>query len=114
MKPLYLARRNRGNRALLDLILAMGIAARPDTFRRQSLALRDRPDSLQTLAEIDCPALFLCGQEDLLCPPEWHEQMAATMPRADLLVLSRCGHLSPLEAPDAVTAALEHLLGRTH
>ncbi len=49
-----------------------------------------------------------------LCPPEWHEQMAATMPRADLFVLSQCGHLSPLEASDAVTAMLGHLVGRTH
>jgi surfactin synthase thioesterase subunit len=58
-------RRDRGNRTLIDLVLAMGIAAGPDTFRRQSLSLRDRADSLQTRVEIACPSLVLCGREDL-------------------------------------------------
>lgn len=114
MKPLYLARRHRGDRALLERILEMGLQAGPAVFRNQSLALRDRPDSVATLRDIDCPSLVLCGREDELCPPKWHVQMAEAMPCADLVVLAECGHLPPLEDPRAVTTALDRLLGRTH
>ena len=113
MKPLYLARRNRGNRRLLKRILDMALALGPDVFRRQSLALRDRPDSNATLPTIDCPSVVLCGREDALCPVEFHTTMAAAMPRAELLVLADCGHLSPMEEPAAVTAALRRLLRRS-
>jgi pimeloyl-ACP methyl ester carboxylesterase len=113
MKPRYLARRNRGNRNLLHRVLEMGLRAGPDVFRDQSLALRDRADSNTTIAQIDCPALVLCGREDELCPPIWHQAMATSMPRADLIVLSDCGHLPSLEAPTAVTHALTRLLRRT-
>lgn len=113
MKPLYLARRNRGNRRLLSSILDMALANGPEVFRRQSLALRDRQDSTATLAGIDCPSLVLCGREDELCSVEFHTTMAAAMPRAELIVLAECGHLSAMEEPAAVSAALKRLLRRT-
>lgn len=113
MKPLYLARRNRGDRRLLASIVDQALALGPDVFRRQSLALRDRRDSLETLPTIDCPSLVLCGREDEICPVDWHAAMAAAMPRADLVVLADCGHLSTMEEPGAVTAALRRLLRRT-
>jgi pimeloyl-ACP methyl ester carboxylesterase len=54
----------------------------------------------------------LCGREDQLCPVNWHIEMAQAMPRADLVVLADCGHLSAMEQPEAVTAALQMLLRR--
>ena len=112
MKPLYLARRNRGNALLLQSIADQAITLGPEVFRRQSLALRDRPDSLATLPQIDCPSLVLCGREDQLCPVEDHVMMAGAMPRADLVVLADCGHLSAMEEPEAVTSAIIRLLHR--
>ena len=112
MKPLYLARRNRGNSRLLRSILDQAQSLGPAVFRRQSLALRDRMSSEETLPTIDCPSLVLCGREDALCPTDWHAQMAARMPRSDLLILAECGHLSTMEEPRAVNAALKRLLRR--
>jgi pimeloyl-ACP methyl ester carboxylesterase len=113
MKPMYVAKRNRGDTALLQRILDMAVDLGPDVFRSQSLALRDRPDSTTTLEQIDCPSLVLCGREDALCPVEFHVRMAEALPAADLMVLTGCGHLSTMEAPATVSAALEHLLGRS-
>ena len=113
MKPLYLAQKNRGNQHLLKQILDMALALGPDVFKRQSLALRDRPDSNATLPTIDVPSLVLCGREDALCPVDFHATMAASMPRADFVVLAECGHLSAMEEPAAVTAALRRLLSRS-
>ena len=113
MKPLYLAKKNRANGRLVQRILDMALAAGPDVFRRQSLALRNRPDSTGTLQTITCPAFVLCGREDALCPVDIHATMAAVLPRADLHVLAECGHLSTMEEPAAVTSALRRLLGRS-
>jgi pimeloyl-ACP methyl ester carboxylesterase len=85
----------------------------PTVFRRQSLALRSRRSNRDLLPSIDCPALVLCGREDQLCPVELHLEMAASIQRADLTVLSGAGHLTPMEAPERVTAALQQLLRRT-
>jgi pimeloyl-ACP methyl ester carboxylesterase len=112
LKPLYLARRNRGNPRLLQAIMDMGLELGSEVFRRQSLALRDRRDSIDTLPTISCPALILCGREDQLCPVDWHVAMADAIPQADLVVLADCGHLSAMEEPEAVTASLVRLLRR--
>jgi pimeloyl-ACP methyl ester carboxylesterase len=113
LKPLYLAACNRGDARLLRPIVEMATELGPEVFRRQSLALRDRPDSTSLLSQIACPTLVLCGREDALCPVAYHELMAAAIPRADLVVLGSCGHLSPMERPDAVTTALWQLLRRS-
>ncbi len=110
LKPLYLAEAHRDDAALLDGILDMVMDLGPNVFRSQSLALRDRPDSVATLATIDCPALVLCGDEDTLCPIEYHELMAEKIPNAYLRVIENCGHMSTLEQPDIVTRELNQLL----
>jgi pimeloyl-ACP methyl ester carboxylesterase len=112
LKPLYLSRKNRENPHLLQAIMDMGLELGSEVFRRQSLALRDRRDSIDTLPTITCPALILCGREDQLCPMDWHVAMANAIPKADLVVLADCGHLSAMEEPEAVTASLERLLRR--
>lgn len=113
MKPLYLGRRARSDRNLLDRILNMGLALGAEVFRRQSAALQTRPDSRDTLSSIDCPALVLCGSEDAICPLDLHVDMWRRLPRADLVVLSECGHLPTLEHPEVVSQHLQNLLERT-
>ena len=109
LKPLYLARANRDNEQLLGTILDMALKLGPAVFRRQSLALGDRIDSVPTLKTIDCPTVVICGEEDTVCPLEYHQLMAAEMPDARLRVIENCGHLSPLEQPGIVTAELRQL-----
>ena len=109
LKPLYLAESNRDDQALLGTILDMALDLGPEVFRRQSIALRDRVDSVPTLATIDCPALVLCGDEDTLCPVALHELMAESITDARLRVVEDCGHLSSLEQPDVVNRELIRL-----
>jgi pimeloyl-ACP methyl ester carboxylesterase len=106
LKPLYLAEAHRNDQPLLDTILDMALDLGPDVFRQQSFALRDRIDSVPTLATIDCPTLVICGDEDTLCPVEYHELMAERIPNAQLRVIGNCGHLSTLEQPAVVTREL--------
>jgi len=110
LKPAYLARANRDNQALLDEILAMAMDAGEDVFRRQSIALKDRVDSVATLETISCPTTVICGAEDHICPPAYHELMARRIPGAHLVVIEDCGHLATLEQPDIVNHELQRLL----
>jgi pimeloyl-ACP methyl ester carboxylesterase len=110
LKPNYLANCHKDNLALLNEVLFMGMALGGEVFQRQSLALRERPDSTATLAGITCPALVLCGDEDRLCPPELHREMAALIPNAVLEIVPSCGHLSTMEQPGAVNTALQRWL----
>ena len=80
-----------------------------EVFRRQSIALKDRVDSVATLETISCPTTVICGAEDHICPPAYHELMARRIPGARLVVIEDCGHLATLEQPDVV-ARLKELL----
>jgi pimeloyl-ACP methyl ester carboxylesterase len=112
LKPLYLAKAHREDEKLLGTILDMAMDLGPDVFRTQSLALRGRIDSVPTLPSITCPTIVMCGDEDVLCPVTYHELMAAEIPNARLRVIENCGHLSSLEQPQAVTAALNKLFAQ--
>ena len=77
-----------------------------DAFLRQQTAIMGRPDSRPHLRAIACPTLVLAGREDQLTPPELQLEMADAIPDATLVLVPRCGHLAPLERPEAVTRQL--------
>ena len=75
-------------------------------------ALRDRPDSRADLAGIGVPALVVCGSADVLTPPAESELMASSIPGAELVMIERAGHLSPVEQSGAVAGAISGFLSR--
>lgn len=68
--------------------------------------MRDRVDRTAVLSEIQVPTTVITGAEDSLMPLEGAEALAAAIPGAELTVIDGCGHLPPLEAPDAMSDAL--------
>lgn len=70
-----------------------------------------RVDERPGLRQVRCPTLVLAAAEDRLCSVDRHRQIAALVPGAELQILDRTAHLSPLERPAAVTAALRGWLG---
>ena len=113
MKPNYFTHR-QDSAALRDLAMAMAMDLGADAFIAQSLALRDRPDYADTLRQVTCPTLILCGRQDQLCPVERHEAMKAMIPHARLCIIEEAGHLPTIETPDIVTTALQELLETRH
>jgi len=112
MKPNYLAAVNRGDQALLDLLVTMALDLGADAFLSQTRALRERTDQSDALRHFSGPALVLCGAEDTLCPPERHREMAALLSDAELVLIPDAGHITTLENPVAVNAALAAWLAR--
>jgi pimeloyl-ACP methyl ester carboxylesterase len=98
------------DRALSTLLISMAKSVGAEGFTRQQHAAIGRPDGRPMLADIACPTLVICGREDQITPLALSEEMAAMIPGARLVVIEDCGHMSPLEKPEAVTAALAEWL----
>jgi len=92
--------------ALMGAILDMIARATPETFAAQIAALLSRPDRSALLGRITVPTLVLCGHEDAWSPIERHRALAAAIPGSVLVDVPDCGHMSPMERPDAVARAL--------
>jgi pimeloyl-ACP methyl ester carboxylesterase len=58
------------------------------------------------LPDIKCPALVLVGDSDAATPPDLSKEMADAIPGAKLVIVKDCGHLSTIEQPAAVNAAM--------
>ncbi|BAE51505.1 alpha/beta fold hydrolase [Paramagnetospirillum magneticum] len=106
MLPLLLHPDHLADAAITALAKDMARAVGAQAFARQQAAIMARPDSRDSLAAIACPTLVLCGAEDTLTPPDRHDEMAALIKGARRATIAHCGHLSPLEQPDAVSAEL--------
>ena len=80
-------------------------------FLRQNASLLGRADRRSNLAQITCPTLIVWGRQDRLARVEHGAEMAAEIPRGQLIVLDDCGHLPTLEQPDATVAVAREWLG---
>ncbi len=96
--------------AVLDLALDMALGLGEGVFLRQSRALQRRPDQQKTLRRAATPALFIAGAKDSVVPLRRQEFARDLMPSAALKVIEDAGHLPMLEAPEAVTEAIETFL----
>lgn len=73
-------------------------------------AMAARPDSHRDLAALAVPALVLWGEEDALSGREEQDSMVEALRDARFVVVPGCGHLSAVEAPEAVATALVDFL----
>ncbi len=112
LKPDYMAPIHRYDKELLSTLMQMAVDLGVDVFERQSLALMNRSAQIDMLETITCPVEVLCGEEDFLCPVEFHQILASLIPDAHLTVLPDCGHVSSMEAPIMVNNMLENLISR--
>ncbi|MEI9892324.1 MAG: alpha/beta hydrolase [Caulobacteraceae bacterium] len=92
--------------ALMARLTAMVERATPKLFQRQVGALLTRPNAHRGLAAIPCPTAVIVGRQDGWSPLAQHEEMAALIPHAWLTVIEDCGHMAPMEQPQAVAEAL--------
>lgn len=58
----------------------------------------------------DTPVAVVCGEQDLLTPPEHSQVIADALPDADLVIVPDAGHQALMERPDLVNDALFELI----
>lgn len=96
--------------AVTQPILDMAKEIGGDGFVRQQQAILGRADSRPLLVEIEVPTVVIVGRQDMATPLPRSQQMAADIANAQLVIVEECGHVSPLERPAEVSAALRRWL----
>jgi pimeloyl-ACP methyl ester carboxylesterase len=104
--PPMIDSRRINDTVLVNAIVEMMSRKSPDIFAAQVRALLARPDASAILQQIQCPALLLTGREDGWSTPEQHRAMAAKIAGSQIVIVPDCGHMSTLERPAEVSAAL--------
>jgi len=109
----YLHPDHQSDPVLTGLVRRMAEDTGSEAFVRQMRAIMGRPDSRPLLGAIRCPTLVLVGDGDVATPPEVAREIAAGIAGSTLVVVPQCGHLSTLERPQEVNAALSDWLENT-
>ena len=86
----------------LDMIRRAGAAQ----LIRQNRAVMARPDMRPMLSGVRCRTLVVCGEADLLTPPDCSREIADAIPGARIELLPECGHMLTLEHPEFVNRLL--------
>jgi pimeloyl-ACP methyl ester carboxylesterase len=90
------------NSKLAEKIMA-GVPS--DTYRK-AVHLLTTFDRKKELADIAVPTLLIAGSEDKTAPASAMERMWQKIPGAEYVLLDKCGHLGPMDQPEAFNAAL--------
>jgi pimeloyl-ACP methyl ester carboxylesterase len=88
------------------------MAAIPPATYRKAVQLVTTFDRRADLEKIAVPALLVAGSDDLTAPAQMMGHMAQKIPGAEFVVLRGCGHLGPMDQPDAFNKVLEGFLKR--
>lgn len=89
----------------VPLLAAVAVDVRPSTLRHQ-LDIMAQTDLSPLLPRIGVPALLIWGRSDVRSPLSVARQFEQAIPDARLVVIDGAGHLSHLEQPEAVNAAI--------
>jgi len=106
MLPRLLAPASLGDAVLTGTVDAMALAVGREAFARQQAAIIGRIDSRPHLAAIRCPTVVVAGAEDAIMPVAMVRELADGIPGARFVLVEGAGHLSTLEQPTAVRAAV--------
>jgi len=96
-----------GSNSKLAVQIMSGVP--PDTYRK-AVHLLTTFDRRKELAEIKVPTLVVAGSDDKTAPPAMMERMAQKIPQAEYILLDKCGHLGPMDKPEAFNDALHSFL----
>jgi len=110
--PRFLSAEALEDEAMCQTVMDMAAEIGQKHFTSQQYAIMARRDQRPYLPSFHKPSLVLCGMADELTPPQLSEEMAGLLPRAELVLLDKIGHLSSLEAPEEVTQAIIRLIIR--
>ena len=91
---------------LVETVCRVMLGTDPRGIAAAARGMAERPDMTAALAEIQCPTLVIVGQQDAISTPAEMRGMAEAIPAARLVEISAAGHMSLLENPREVNAAI--------
>ena len=110
LPKLFPAREIERGAAFVKATEAVMLASPPAGVAAALRGMAARPDFTSELSKIDVPTLILCGQEDAIAPAAEMEGIAKAIPGGKYVSIAGAGHMSPLEKPAEVNAAIRAFL----
>jgi pimeloyl-ACP methyl ester carboxylesterase len=107
---LFAAGRFESNPRIVQDLRAVVARTSPDAIAVAQLAMAGRPDMTDILPQIKVPTLVLAGVEDALIPPSEMQQIAAAIPNGQYVAIPDAGHMTTVENPTAVNAAINNFV----
>jgi pimeloyl-ACP methyl ester carboxylesterase len=105
--PVLLSPEAQARMEIVDATLAMADEVGEDFLDAQLQLQATRIDERHQLGGIRCPVLVVAARHDTLCSVERHREIQALIDGAELVVLEKAGHLSPLEVPQDLARYIE-------
>ena len=82
------------------------LATNPQGIAAALRGMAKRPDVRTKLNQIKVPTLVICGEHDVISPPEEMRKIADGIPQSRYVEIAGAGHMAPLEKPAEVNAAI--------
>ncbi len=95
---------------VVDRLRQMILSGDPVGYAATSRGLAERPNFTPLLPQIECPTLLIVGRQDAISTVAEMNAMARAIPHSRIVEIDGAGHVTPLEAPGEVTAAMEEFL----
>jgi pimeloyl-ACP methyl ester carboxylesterase len=110
LDKLFAAETRQRRPDLVDSTRRVMLAASPQGVAAALRGMAARPDVSAWLPQIDLPTLVVCGREDAISPVEEMRAIAERLPQARFVEIAGAGHMSPMEQPQLVNAAIRNFL----
>jgi len=95
---------------IVDSLRAMILATEPASIAGALEGMAVRPDSTESLGEIQVPTLVIVGVDDELTSPAEMSSLAGRIPNSVFVEIPGAGHMSVMENPAAVNEAIGRFL----
>lgn len=111
MRPKLFARTTvRQQPETLKALDRVMLALDPASVAAVNRGMAERRDMTAELSQIGCPTLVIVGQHDAISPPDEMRAIAERIPTAQLVEIPEAGHMTPMEKPAEVNAAILEFL----
>lgn len=110
LPKLFSADNFQKRRDLVEFLRDMMLATSEEGMIGALAAMRDRPDGITGLKDVDVPTLVIHGQEDQLIPASEAETTHRSIAGSQLVLVPDAGHLPNLEQPGAFNDAVRKFL----
>jgi len=110
LDKLFAAETRQQRPELVEAARRVMLAASPQGVAAALRGLAARPDVSPWLPQMSVPALVVCGREDAISTVEEMRDIAERLPQARFVEIAGAGHMSPVEQPQIVNAAVRDFL----
>ncbi len=111
-KNLFTGESLQNNQIVVSSIKEVMLSTSIQTLVSTLKALAERNETCSILTSIRVPVLILCGDSDVITPPDKSQQINQSIISSEMKIISRAGHLSNIEQAEIFNTYLMEFLSK--